>query len=462
MISLGHGHDLKYRLRKDIIAIKQKNWMGQISGQIIIRRIAGNFFLLLGTIGIATAFSLATTTINARAIGKTGVGILAIHQASALLLSGIFSFGTHQAVIRLGSKWLDSKEDLSKLVSVSFLLDQISALLGALFFIGISETIIIPGNQPGSSGYSSLPYALVVLSSGTSCALGAIRLFNRFKVFSTITVFFAFLNLVFSFIFLFFQFRIQAYLTLFAVLMCMNNVSINAYLFILLRERGLQLSLSSGLISQFSEKRRYFELLAASYMSSTVDICVRHLDIIALGRIAEASDAGVYSVAKQISSGVSKLLAPISTVMFPELSALAEKNDRQRGRQLFKTIGALLIVFSTIGGLVVYTLGDAMMTFIFGEPVPFAVAILLLTFTSVVLKIGVTIFAGFTASFGKPRVNLYAYLFSGFAYFCIVFFLVNRFFSIGAAVSQLFYSSILMAWIGTAAALLLKRPIRQV
>ena len=114
----------------------------------IFRRIKVNVGILLGGSGIVMLLNFATAALNARALGPHGLGVIALFQASALLIIGLFSLGSQQPIIRLGKQAIedDELERLSAIVSLALLVDFATAagrdvsLVVLAFGISVSRT----------------------------------------------------------------------------------------------------------------------------------------------------------------------------------------------------------------------------------------------------------------------------------------------------------------------------------
>lgn len=405
-------------------------------------------------------FNLVSQILNAKAVGKDGVGTIAMYQAASLLISGFFSLGTHQPVIRMGSGWLDSKDKLGRLLGVSFVLDQIAAFAAGLVFWAAVSLFGLLNSTPIDHDEAKWFYVAVVLSSGTSWALGTLRLFNQFRIIGLVTVLTSVWTILVSITFLMFEVSLHYYLDAYAVILLLHNLCINFSGWYIAKRRGYSLLCKPSDFRKLPEKKHYSEFIVSSYFAGTVDVIVRHMDVIVLGKFASTAEAGVYAVAKQIVAGSNKLLTSISTIMFPELSAMAEKRDVMSGKRFFLGTASALVVSVMLGCLFVFIAGDLILTLIFGSPIENGSNILMLTFVASTFKLGVAILAGFLVSFGRPRANFIVYAIGGLGYILTVFPLVDSLGSLGAAGAQFVYGGLLMAAVivATIAAFRAKSP----
>ena len=96
-----------------------------------LRRVLGNFGLLLRGRGIAAVMLLGATALTARALGPAEFGMLVLMQTYVLLIRGLLNFKQFQAIIRYGVPAHDAGEirTLVRLIAVSRRLDRRSILV---------------------------------------------------------------------------------------------------------------------------------------------------------------------------------------------------------------------------------------------------------------------------------------------------------------------------------------------
>jgi len=67
-----------------------------------MRRILGNFGLLVRVRGIAAVMSFGATALMARSLGPAEFGMVVLIETYALLARGLFSFKQFQGIVRYG------------------------------------------------------------------------------------------------------------------------------------------------------------------------------------------------------------------------------------------------------------------------------------------------------------------------------------------------------------------------
>ncbi|MCK9213835.1 MAG: lipopolysaccharide biosynthesis protein [Rhodoferax sp.] len=288
-----------------------------------MRRVLGNFGLLVRGRGIAAVMSLGATTLMARALGPTEFGMVVLIHAYALLMRGLLDFRSVEAVVRYGVPAHDAGDTrtLRRLIKVCRRVDRrasfaataialiLAPLIGPLMGIDRDHVMLLAA------------YSLVLLTTGNSSAKGILRLFDQFDVLGrqmTIGPTIRFFGVVVAW-------WLDSPLRVFVVILAVAYAAENLYA----SWRGRQEyrrrvgppprgeSVSDASLTEFSGLR-YF--LWVTYWQSNMDLVPKHLSTVLAGYLLGSAEAGLLRLAQEISSLLSKPAGLIREVVFLDLT----------------------------------------------------------------------------------------------------------------------------------------------
>jgi len=93
---------------------------------------------------------------------------------------------------------------------------------------------------------------------------------------------------------------------------------------------GSSLSLLRG------SRRRIAGFLIYSNATVLVGLVVKQLDVISLGYLRGPGDAGIYSLARKISTAIAELVVPLQTVLYPRLARALADHQRSWRRTVWQ------------------------------------------------------------------------------------------------------------------------------
>jgi O-antigen/teichoic acid export membrane protein len=146
-------------------------------------RILENAGWLLAGKGVGAVLSLVYLAIATRSLGAEAFGQFALILAAAQTLGALMGFQTWQIVVRFGMEHLQAGRDekLRELIGLSLMLDFGGALVGCL--VAWASVGLLGDYFEWSEPLSrqALLFALVMLLSIRSTAVGVLRLYDRFR-----------------------------------------------------------------------------------------------------------------------------------------------------------------------------------------------------------------------------------------------------------------------------------------
>lgn len=331
-------------------------------------RILKNFGLLLsGRIGAALMTVLALS-IMARELGVASFGLVILVHTFILIMNGFCSTKAFEAIVRFGlqAKLRDDQSALLNLISCSLLADLLFALISCALAIALAPVIgsWLMADEQFSSWVSV--YALVLLFTGTSTAKGVLRLYDRF---ATLGIQLAMGPLVrLLLVLVSWQAGLQepGFLVAWAGGFLVENLILHWQCRKQLRQEGLHPQLRQVNFRVLaSDNNGFWPFVGVTYVQGTLDLLPKQIATLLSGLFLGTSAAGLFRVAREIATVVSRPALLLREATFTDLSHLWETRDptfmrvTRKAAMLSGLIGSVLL-------LLMWPFGDAVLRLLFG------------------------------------------------------------------------------------------------
>ena len=185
-------------------------------------------------------------------------------------------------------------------------------------------------------------YSLVILFNFTGTPTGIIRLFDRFKLFATQRFLTGILKLTGV---------VAAYLTgasLWVYVLIWMAVDALGYLFLivfgysLLHQKGIR----KWWRCRAKEWRPFLTFACWTNLASTVDIPVQMLDVFIVSWLTTLEAVGIYKIFKQVSDVLTKAVAPVYQVVYPQFASMIAAAQEIRAVKMALKLGILILLFA--------------------------------------------------------------------------------------------------------------------
>ena len=334
-----------------------------------MRRILGNFGLLVRGRGIAAVMSFGATALMARALGPAEFGIVILIETYALLARGLFSFKQFQAIVRYGVPLHDANDTraLQRLLSVCKRIDRYASIISTVLALLLAQVIGKLMGMEQDHVILLTAYSLVLLATGNNTAIGILRLFDKFDILGqqmTVGPAITFTGVALAWWF-------DSPMSVFVAVLAFAYTTENLYLSWCGRREYRQhfdRPVEGGLVSlagmaEFPGLRHF---LWVTYWQSNVDLVPKRISLMFIGYLLGATEAGLFRLARQISSLLSKPATLIRQVVFPDLT-----RSWHQGSDDFKLITYRIALISAGAGLLLvlvgYFFGDLLLEVLFGK-----------------------------------------------------------------------------------------------
>lgn len=334
-----------------------------------MRRVLGNFWLLLRGKGVAALMALAATTLTARILGPAEFGLVVLVQAYTLLVRGLLNFRSFEAVVRYGVPAHDAGDTktLHRLIEVcrrvDFRASIVATILGVLAapFVGLYM-----GMSQDNMVLLTL-YSFVLLTTAIGTGSGILRLLDRFDILGRQMI----IGPTIRFFGVLIAWWLNGSLKIFVLIWAIAYASENIYL----SWRGFQEyyqrighpteadEIESAKLDEFDGLRHF---LWVNYWQSNMDLVPKQLAIMLTGFLLGPAEAGLLRLAREMSSMLSRPAVLIRQVVFADLT-----RSWHQGSEAFNLIAYRTAMLAGAFGLffviIVYFFGELILNLWVGK-----------------------------------------------------------------------------------------------
>lgn len=386
---------------------------------------------------IAWLLSLAALALMVRLLGPDNYGILVLITTYVTIVDSLISFKSWQAMIKFGAEALEDgdQERFKGIAKFCMVLDGTTALIGTIVAAGIAT--FVGQYLSWSSEIVSMVtlYSVVILFNLSGTPTGLLRLFNKYRLFSTIQIIAALIKLIGIAI----LFLVGASLFQVLLLWLATNIFSQLLLFGVgwwqLHEHGYYGTWRASLRAVTDHHPDIVGFVFTTNINSSLKTVATELDVLVVGALAGAAGAGLYKVAKQVAAIPAMITDPLYHAIYPDLSRLWAKGEIG----LFKRLMFRASLAAGAGAIVIWAgfviFGERFINLLFGPEFLAAQPILVVYMLAIVIAIFGLPLQPAMLAMGRPKTSLNVFIASTIFYFIILFPLINLFGVVGAAVA---------------------------
>lgn len=386
---------------------------------------------------VAWVLSLATLALMVRLLGPTSYGIFVLITTYVTIIDSLISFKSWQAMIKYGAEALESedREGFKGITKFCMVLDASTAAIGAIIAVGIATLVGDYLSWSSETIWMVTLYSVVILFNLSGAPTGLLRLFNKYRLFSTYQIIVALIKLIgISILFI-------AGASLTQVILFWLGANIFSQLLFLgigwwqLHIHGYFGTWRASLRAVTENHPDIIGFVFTTNINSSLKVVATELDILIVGALTGAAGAGLYKVAKQVAAIPAMITDPLYHAIYPDLSRLWAKGEIGPFKRLMfrasMAAGALAIVI-WLGFIV---LGELFIRLLFGPEFVAAQPVLVVYMLAMVIAIFGLPLQPAMLAMGRPKTSLNVFIASTIFYFIILFPLINYFGVVGAAIA---------------------------
>ena len=419
-------------------------------GDAAFSRVLANTAWMLGGKSVGGILSLFYLAIVTRSLGVADFGRFALVLSTVQAIAALVTFESWQIIVRFGQRHLISSDThaLNRLIRFCILIDIASASAGCL--IAAAVTLLLGpffGWSP-ELRVQALFFCAAMLIGIRSTPTGILRLFDRFDTTSVADTMVPVGRMIGALIVLAVGPSIMAFLIVWA----------GAEIFCAACYWLLALRAGRGRIGSWGEGRflaarlenpGLLRFLTATNLSTTLSSVGKQVAVLIIGLFVGPTGAGLYRLANQLSTSLTKISGLLSRTIFAELARANASDGAEQVRALFGRMNRLaLITGGSIVALILFV-GKPILVLVAGDDFAAAYPLLLLLGIAASIDLVGVSFSPLLMATDRAGTSLRIIFVNTLVLLALLTLLLPRLGTIGAAYSSLATSILgflLMGW----------------
>ncbi len=402
-----------------------------------MRRVMGNFWLLIRGRGAAAAMAFGATALMARSLGPSEYGLVVLMHTYAMLVRALFDIGSVEAIVQYGVPAHQSGDHntLGRLIKVCRRIDRQTSLAATVLALCIAP---IAGPLMGMDQEHVIllaGYSLVLITTGVGSSIGILRLYDRFDLIGQQLAIAPTIRFLGVFVAWWSDAPIQVFVSIWGGAYVAENLFVFWH-----AKRQYKTQVKAGFsgdgitgaaLSDFVGLRKF---LWVTYWQSNLDVLPKHITTVLVGHLLGPAEAGLLRLAREISSTLAKPAILIRQVVFLDLTRTWHLGSddfaviANRTALLGGAAGMLFVVTSFFGG-------EYLLAALLGQEFIGAAPVLTLMFLAATLDLVASPLRSALYAIGKATKVLRLYIASTVLYLIFFTLLTSEWHLIGAGVA---------------------------
>ena len=322
-------------------------------------RVLKNFGVVLRGQGVAAIFTLVATVLMANALSATEFGLVILLHTYVLAVRGFLNFRTYEAIVRFGVPLHENGENknLKRLFRTTTLIDISSGIVATLVGVGAASAAGVFLHWDDRMISLATLYSLVMLTTIANTPNGILRLYDRFDALSVFYMVGPAIRITGVSI----AWMMDASMYVFISIWAIAYVLENSWLFIrghielkkhisdsIWQGMGWRGENWRGTLKTTHEFRHFMTVL---YWQTNIDLLPKHLSVLLAGSLLGPAAAGMFRLARDFSSILTKPAMMLREVLFPDLTRILHTESEG-----FYELGFRAVKLAGAGGLILVLL----------------------------------------------------------------------------------------------------------
>ncbi len=322
-------------------------------------RVLKNFGVVLRGQGIAAIFTLVATVLMANALSATEFGLVILLHTYVLAVRGFLNFRTYEAIVRFGVPLHENGENknLKRLFRTTTLIDMSSGIVATLVGIGAASVAGVFLHWDDRMISLAALYSLVMLTTVANTPNGILRLYDRFDALSVFYMVGPAIRVTGVSV----AWMMDASMYVFISIWATAYVLENSWLFIrghLELKKHIKYSIWQGMgwrgenwRETLKTTREFRHFMTVLYWQTNIDLLPKHLSVLLAGSLLGPAAAGMFRLARDFSSILTKPAMMLREVLFPDLTRILHTEAEG-----FYELGFRAVKLAGAGGLILVLL----------------------------------------------------------------------------------------------------------
>lgn len=325
----------------------------------MLKRIAINFGKVLRGRGIAGVFAVLSTGLMAHALPVEQFGLVILLHTYVKVIKGFLNFRTFEAIVKFGVPLLDEGDEpkLKGLLRSTIMIDFGSSVLAAVIGVAAVPLAALLLHWDAQLTQWAWFYALILVTTGVNTSNGILRLYDRFDALGVQYTIQPMVRMVLVTLAWALDGDMFMFLLAWGFAYCTGNI----YMF----ARGmveLKSQLTTPLMQGFrirevlDRSSEFWRFIGVVYWQTSVDLVPKQLSTLLAGNLLGPAAAGLFRLAREISTVLNRPATLLRDVLFPDLTRVWHADEGNFSKLPFRTsliagsAGLLVVIFVWFAG----------------------------------------------------------------------------------------------------------------
>ncbi len=298
--------------------------LGHWLSDVVLRRMFRNGLILLSGRTLNAVLNVATMALAVRALGLEAFGVLVLIHTYTQAIGDLAKFQSWQAVLRYGTPALAGgrTHDFQRLIRFTMLLDGASAAAATLIAMAGAWVIGPLLGWPADVIPMAALYGVSVVFMVTATPTGLLRLFDRFDLLATQNSAASLVRLIGAGIVFLAGGGLIAFLVVWFLSRLMAGVVLIGSAWREVIKRGLWKGAAPGWRGLTQGFDGIWKFVWSTNLNTTIGLGFNEFATLLTGGLLGPAEAGLYRIARQIASALSKPAQLLIQVVYPEFARL--------------------------------------------------------------------------------------------------------------------------------------------
>lgn len=328
--------------------------MNEYNNKSALSRILGNTTFIAIWRVMNALCSLIFVPWTVKSIGLDGFGQLLLITSYLLLISDITHLHSWQPLLHFGNISIREKkyEEFNKILAFCIRADILSGTVGAVSGLAGIELFSHLMRWPDHVKHLAEFCSATILVMNRGWPVGALRLFNRFKIATAVELVGTLTRTVGTFI----GYECRFGLTFFVSLWCFTQLVLfvlyNGAALIFVRQTVRSSFVWRDFFISTTNLPGMWKLTIGTSINEILQACYKQISTLLIGAWIGAADAAIFRVSSQITNAMAKPASMLIPTLYPEFIRFRDNNDF---KGLKYTISRIYMIISFIGIFIIST-----------------------------------------------------------------------------------------------------------
>ncbi len=294
------------------------------------KRVLRNFGVVIRGRALAGVFSVAATGLMANALPAAEFGLVVLIHTYVMVIRGALNFRTFEAVVRFGIPLNDSSDidGFRSLLRSTLVVDYSAGTLAMLVSMAGASVAGMFLHWDTETIYWATGYSLVILATANGTPNGILRVYDRFDALGTQYAVAPFLRFVSVGIAWWLEAPMEVFIVAWGAAFALGHFYMTLRGFAELRKH-VKTRLWAGFSWRDLTGREsdFWKFVGVVYWQTNIDLLPKHVSVLLAGGLLGPAAAGLFRLAREISTILAQPALVLREVLFPDLTRSFHADD---------------------------------------------------------------------------------------------------------------------------------------